>query len=798
MGRGRWVERRVAGRGPPLAAYSTAATCILLCLGLVARVASGEVALCDRDSGSDRAVPRYTVYFRANSGNHYLTVLEGGDNVVKADAVVAGDYETFTMFDLNGGYLVSGDEVELKTFCGWDVTEQLETGSESHRLGTVFGGSGESLRFTIRKSQGDGEIRNEDRVNLVTSSGHYVTAVSHGGQGLGFRTDAYTNELEEEDFTLFDKTQDNGGSGNGLFHFQFDFYGVTYTGLIDGTESDDYAPTPAPPSSLSPAPEPAPAPAPTPEPVPEPSPSPTPEGDSSEYYNYEFEFYGVKYNGVIDVGGGGDDEQETPAPTPSDPPPPPPPSVPPPPPPTQAPIDPPPPPPPVPSPPPPPVPSPPPPPPPPPPADQRFEGVAYDPYLVNCVVSLVGDDGKSYQDTTDEYGDFSIVVSGGPRSEERIKLQAAAFGTDTTDVCHDSITGLAFTVPLEAHTSAVVVSPLTTLVSHLVGSQSLSIDEASTAIRAALGIGTTVNLLAYDTIAGLYEDDPEASNILLKTSQILNLVSQAQALFDASITGDVFKMLVDSIYQHHLASSGSGAARRRMLQAGAFDLTSSSFVSQIYQDTATSAGLTPADSEALSVIEAVAETLADMNTVIADAIEADSGAATLEAVAKVDIVLKKEVQGKVSKLAAGTIDKENFKAATSKQVVKNKAAETQVAVNIRSYMTARSERHKAAAPATGSSGDPDLVIIIGGSVAGFIAAVGATMLVHRYRKKRAEQQRVAHKEAALSVAIEESSDPVGRPSHVNHQAGDLLHRGDEGQGSSRVAPLSKSTLETVE
>ena len=286
--------------------------------------------------------------------------------------------------------------------------------------------------------------------------------------------------------------------------------------------------------------------------------------------------------------------------------------------------------------------------------------MAYDPYLVSCRVFVDTFPPVELDDITDAYGVFKINgLASGEITQGKLKVQPAAQGAATqlpegSSICHDSITRLRFTVPLEAPLAAKVVSPLTTLVSH-----TETTTDAQDIVRYALGMDGQVDLLTYNTVAELYKNAAGASNVLKQTAQILNIVNQGQSLFDGtSIAEEMFKSVAKQMSSHYDARSAG--RRRGLLQAGTFDLTSSSFVSDLFKDAATSVGSTVS----AEVIDAVSDSVASLNNVIKET-EGASGAGILEEMAKVDIVLQTDVKDQVSKLVAGTIDTEVFKASTT-------------------------------------------------------------------------------------------------------------------------------------
>ena len=394
-------------------------------------------------------------------------------------------------------------------------------------------------------------------------------------------------------------------------------------------------------------------------------------------------------------------------------------------------------------------------------SSQRWEGVAYDPYLVSCRVFVDTFPPVELDDITDAYGVFKINgLASGEITQGKLKVQPAAQGAATqlpegSSICHDSITRLRFTVPLEAPLAAKVVSPLTTLVSH-----TETTADAQDIVRYALGMDGQVDLLTYNTVAELYKNAAGASNVLKQTAQILNIVNQGQSLFDGtSIAEEMFKSVAKQMSSHYDARSAG--RRRGLLQAGTFDLTSSSFVSDLFKDAATSVGSTVS----AEVIDAVSDSVASLNNVIKET-EGASGAGILKEMAKVDIVLQTDVKDQVSKLVAGTIDTEVFKASTTTEVVKNKVAETVVPVDVSKYL----------ASALDDGGDDNKglsleIIIIGGACILFL--VGALIGVYYMQKKGKKGQAIYNQQQyygsggqALPAHLYKGKQSIGERLHL--------------------------------
>ena len=412
-------------------------------------------------------------------------------------------------------------------------------------------------------------------------------------------------------------------------------------------------------------------------------------------------------------------------------------------------------------------------------SSQRWEGVAYDPYLVSCRVFVDTFPPVELDDITDAYGVFKINgLASGEITQGKLKVQPAAQGSATqlpegSSICHDSITRLRFTVPLEAPLAAKVVSPLTTLVSH-----TETTTDAQDIVRHALGMDGQVDLLTYNTVAELYKNAAGASNVLKQTAQILNIVNQGQSLFDGtSIAEEMFKSVAKQMSSHYDARSAG--RRRGLLQAGTFDLTSSSFVSDLFKDAATSVGSTVS----AEVIDAVSDSVASLNNVIKET-ESASGAGILEEMAKVDIVLQTDVKDQVSKLVAGTIDTEVFKASTTTEVVKNKVAETVVPVDVATYLES-SMSDQTAAKEGGSSNDDTITIVAAacGAAGGVALVLGVS---YAYRRRQRGSQNVntgspsRKAKAYAEDAPQSSSGGHSRPKPLRCCWGDSEGGGDEG------------------
>ncbi|QDZ18580.1 hypothetical protein A3770_02p10980 [Chloropicon primus] len=602
----------------------------------------------DYENGKYRAVPKYTVSFITDDGQHYLAAEDGNPYKMVATSPVAygaGEPETFTMFDLNGGTLNSDDDVNLALVpvsgCYW----QAENGGNGDIVSSKEYTDPHEI-FHIARQGGDGEIKDGDKVYLKTNKGYFVMAHGRGGGQVTAKGDDASFGGGEDQFTLVIHSVEWPDSGYLSYEFGF------------------YEPSP------SPAPAPAPAPA---------------EGTGS--------------------------------------------------------------------------------------GARRFGGVAYDPYLVSCRVFVDAFPPVDLSDITNAYGAYIINLNGNEIEVGKLKLQPAAQSGEAqvqegSSICHDSITKLRFTVPLEAPVGSEVVSPLTSLVSHMMTGDSRTAAEAQTIVKYALMFDDQLDLLTYDTMDALYRDEASAYNVLKKTSQVLNIVNQCQALFTSSSVAEaMFLSLTKAMSRHY----DSRSTQRGLLQAtDLFDLTSPSFVSNLYKDTATDMGLAADGAAAEAMIEAVGTSVASLNNVISEA-SGSAGTDILKEVAKVDIILQTEVKSQVTKLVSGTIDVDLFKDSTTAQVVTSKVAETIVPVNVEEYLEASHAYIESsggevpdqrAAPESSSSGD-DQTGVIAGAVGGLSAGlIVAGLLLYR-RSKRRRRQVVMTEQNPMKVRSHEGV--AGRP-----------------------------------
>jgi hypothetical protein len=111
----------------------------------------------------------------------HLTASGGGGSSVNANTFNNGDFETFWVYDMNGGQFNNGDSVTVKTFNGQYLRADNGGGSNLTATGTY---TDSYSQFTIVKTGGSSGtlIASGDTFALRTPNGvNYVTAVSGGG-----------------------------------------------------------------------------------------------------------------------------------------------------------------------------------------------------------------------------------------------------------------------------------------------------------------------------------------------------------------------------------------------------------------------------------------------------------------------------------------------------------------------------------------------------------------------------------------------------------------------------------------
>jgi hypothetical protein len=153
--------------------YDPTANAILDPTTLAAAYSSGTV--CVRSN-------RHRVFFRTGTG-HYFQAYNRGGSGFSAASVGPGDWEALTVIDHNGGTLVSGDEISIKT-PNYPFVRVSPTGGGLVRA-DALSDAGTETRFIISKVSGSGAILPGAQITLRSvSRGTFVTAVNNGGGSL--------------------------------------------------------------------------------------------------------------------------------------------------------------------------------------------------------------------------------------------------------------------------------------------------------------------------------------------------------------------------------------------------------------------------------------------------------------------------------------------------------------------------------------------------------------------------------------------------------------------------------------
>ena len=124
-----------------------------------------------------------TVTLKTKVSGQYLSAENGGGSAVHADRDAAQGWETFTLQDLDGGELESGDAVAIMTSNGRFLA--VAGNGALNAVGTAVG---QATTFRLARVAGAGAVAVKDPVGLEhIASGGWVTAVDGGGAGTDAR-----------------------------------------------------------------------------------------------------------------------------------------------------------------------------------------------------------------------------------------------------------------------------------------------------------------------------------------------------------------------------------------------------------------------------------------------------------------------------------------------------------------------------------------------------------------------------------------------------------------------------------
>ena len=155
----------------------------VLCSALLLTGACAPVdgSLDGQDDVSEAAGSALTfsgVSFKTVLGGRYVGAQNNGGGAGTATATSAQSWEKFTLDDINGGSLVSGDSVFISAGNG-QYFQAANGGGSSLSANSTNRQGWETFR--IVKQSGSGTIVNGDVVGLQTSTGHWVSAANGGG-----------------------------------------------------------------------------------------------------------------------------------------------------------------------------------------------------------------------------------------------------------------------------------------------------------------------------------------------------------------------------------------------------------------------------------------------------------------------------------------------------------------------------------------------------------------------------------------------------------------------------------------
>ena len=149
-----------------------------LVLGLCSGCSSEPPAAAESESASSQSLTLPGVSFQTVLGGRYLGAQNDGGGAVNATASVAQAWERFSLIDINGGTLESGDSLFVQAGNG-QFFQALNGGGS-----TLNAASSSQLgweTFKLVKRTGSGTVANGDVVGLQAASGSWVSAQNGGG-----------------------------------------------------------------------------------------------------------------------------------------------------------------------------------------------------------------------------------------------------------------------------------------------------------------------------------------------------------------------------------------------------------------------------------------------------------------------------------------------------------------------------------------------------------------------------------------------------------------------------------------
>jgi hypothetical protein len=167
---------------------------------------SGELSGND-ESGASQSLTLAGVTFQTVLQARFVGAVNNGGGAVNATATIAQGWETFSLEDINGDALVSGDSVFIRAGNGQLLQAVNGGGStlnaaSNNRLGWET--------FKIVRQSGGGAINSGDTVGLQASAGTWVSA-ENGGGGTVFAYGGALGLWESFVFRIGNSDSDGGG-----------------------------------------------------------------------------------------------------------------------------------------------------------------------------------------------------------------------------------------------------------------------------------------------------------------------------------------------------------------------------------------------------------------------------------------------------------------------------------------------------------------------------------------------------------------------------------------------------------
>jgi chitinase len=162
---GKWVSAQNGGGGS-VYAYGNA-------LGSWEQLKIGGLS-----SSTPSPVTIAGVTLRTSSQSRYVGAQNNGGGAVNATATVAQGWETFSIVDVNGGTLQSGDSVYVRAGNG-QYFQAVNGGGST--LNAASNNTQAWETFKVVRASGAGTVSHGDTIGLQTSSGKWVSAENGGG-----------------------------------------------------------------------------------------------------------------------------------------------------------------------------------------------------------------------------------------------------------------------------------------------------------------------------------------------------------------------------------------------------------------------------------------------------------------------------------------------------------------------------------------------------------------------------------------------------------------------------------------